>query len=354
MLIKRILLVSVAILLVGAFVLAGCAKPATAPTSQEPIELKFAYWFPPVSPPGSRAIEPWGDVIEKATNGRVKITFYGGETLGKAPDHYDLCLKRTADITAIDPSFTPGVFPLCEAITLPMQFPSSEVAAEVWWDLMEKYMAKAECSKVKVLWVYPTATFQMMTRTKQVRTLEDLKGMKFSATSPMLAKTTEALGAVPVVMAEPDIYTSLERGLIDGRWCDWECAWTWKAYEVTKYRTDNIGLGVNTNIVVMNLDSWNSLPPDIQKIIDENTGFDKSRSCGAMFEALPDEFLPKLLDYDQKAGNPEIYSLPESERERWVEAVGPVCDDWANDMEAKGLPGKQVLEDLRSLVKKYS
>jgi hypothetical protein len=53
-------------------------------------------------------------------------------------------------------------------------------------------------------------------------------------------------------------------------------------------------------------------------------------------------------------GNPPIYELPKGELERWTSAVQPVYDKWTAKMEAKGLPGKAILEDARRLVKKYS
>lgn len=347
---KKIFLVSLAIVLVSGLVFWSSAIAAP----QEPIKLKFAYWPPPVCPPAVRILHPWGERIEERTNGRVKVTFYPAEALGKAPDHYDLCLKGTADIVWIDPNFTPGVFPLIGVIALPMQFPKSEVAGAVFWELMEKYMADTEFKKVKVLWVYPTGLFQLWTRKKQVRKLEDLKGMKLSCTSDVLVKITKALGAVPVFMPEPDIYTSLERGLLDGRWHEWEGGWTWKAHEVTKYRTANVDLGTNTNVIMMNLDSWNKLPRDIQKIVDECSGLKYSQYSGKVWDETNVEFLPKIIDYDKKAGNPEIYYISDSERARWKEAVTPVYDEWVNEMEAKGLPGKAILKDLRALVKKYS
>ena len=220
--------------------------------------------------------------------------------------------------------------------------------------MMDKYMADTEFSKVKVLWVYPTGLFQLWTREKQVKTLADIDGLKLACTSTVLTKITEALGGVPVFMPEPDIYTSLERGMLDGRWHEWEGGWTWKAHEVTKYRTANVDLATNTNVIIMNLDAWNSLPPDIQKILDEASGLEYSMYSGGVWDATNEEFLPIVMDYDKKAGNPPIYYLPDDERARWKEAITPVYDEWVNEMEAEGLPGKAIFEDVLAAVKKHS
>ena len=343
-------LVLLGLVCMGFMIHSGYARASSA----KPINLKFAYWPPPVSTPPKMVFEPWAKKVEQRTNGRVKITFYGGEALGKAPDHYDLALRGTADISWIDPNFTPGAFPLVESIALPMEFPSSEVASAVFWELMKKYMMNTSFKKVKVLFVHTTGLFQLFSRKKQVRKLEDLKGMKLAATSPTLSKIIKALGGVPVFMPEPDIYTSLERGLLDGRWQEWEGAWVFKMPEVTKYRTANVNLATNTCMAIMNLDAWNKLPKDIQKIFDETTGLELSRFAGATFDKQCEKFLEIIKDYDKKAGKAPIYYLPDSERARWVKAISGVAGAWAKEKESKGLPANAVVKDLRDAVKRYS
>ena len=136
---------------------------------------------------------------------------------------------------------------------------------------------------------------------------------------------------------------------------EWEGAFVWKFYEVTKYRTDIAqGLSVAQFVVSMNWDTWNSLPPDVQKIFEELTGPNMSKSCGETVDGVNMGLLGFIKEYDQKVGNPEIYNLPEDEFQRWKEAVVPVYDMWMADMEAKGLPGRAILEDVQHLVEKYS
>ncbi len=376
---KKLFLIPLIIILVGAFLFGACAKPAPAPAPapppkpapapapapaptpapapapapEKPMQLKFSDFTPPAAKMARRVFGPWAKEIEELTNGRVKVTLYSGGVLGGLSQQYELALTGTADIACMDASNIPGVFPRADVITLPLFWKSNEVASRVYWDLMQKYMVDTEFKDVKVIWVHNTGARQVFTNKKQVQTLEDWKGLKIASQSPIQTEVIKALGAVPVFMTQADIYTALERGMIDGELFSWDGAAAFRIPEVTKYRTGNVDLTTGPLDIVMNRDVWNSLPPDIQKIIDEK-GPEWSRRFGASFDQFDLESIQDFIDYDKKAGNPPIYYLPESERARWVQAVQPVIDAWVAEMEAKGIPGKAMVADLRALLEKYS
>ena len=219
--------------------------------------------------------------------------------------------------------------------------------------MMEKYALDTELKDVKLLWFIPVAPGQLITTTKHVRTLEDLKGMKLAVSAGPEVTVFTALGVAPVYLPVPEVYTSLERGLADGAIDNWEKAFVFKTYEVTKYRTA-IDIWVPEMPMLMNLDVWNRLPPDIQEVIDETTGFQFTVRCGAIFDEVDAMFRGIIAEYDREVGNPEIYDLPAEERARWVEATAPVYEEWAKDMEAKGVPGEEILDYIYSLLKQYA
>ncbi len=361
----QILAIVISLILVTLLLATACAKPAPAPAPAptpapapaQPIELKFASYAPP--PPGggsitNKMITPWGQKIGELTKGRVKITFYLGESLAKAAGLYEAVLAGTADIVWVDPGFTPGVFLREEVMALGMFFTSAEVGGAACWELIQKYMKDTDFKKVKILWVTAMHPSQVITKPKPVKTLEDLKGMKFAAQGPAVARVIGALGAAPVVMPQPEIYNALDRGLVDGNFNNLESYVVFKTVEVAKYLTVDLDLMANKTVTMMNLDSWNKLPPDIQKIIEENSGLEFSRHCGAIHDEQMKIDLALILDYYKKAGNPPPYNLPESERARWVQAVQPIIEAWVAEKEAKGIPGKAIAEDFRALIKKYS
>jgi TRAP-type C4-dicarboxylate transport system substrate-binding protein len=366
---KRSFLVLITVLLLGVLIVTGCtaapSTPSTTPTptptptptqapSTQTFELKFAYWIPPVIPIAKLGYDAWGNEIENATGGRVKIKFFGGGAMGAPADHYKLCTSGTADIVNFVPEFTPGVFPLTSSYALPMMFPSSEVAAAAFWQFHQKYTTKTEMKGVKLLAVSPTAPMQLLTNKVQVKTLADLKGLKLAVTAPVQTKIVEKLGGTPVFMPEGDVYTSLERGMVDGRLHQWDGAVSWKGMEVTKYRTGDANLALDIMHIAMNLDTWNKLPADLQNIITGASGLLWSRHLGMVFDRANNTYLSVVQEYDKKKGNPDIYWLPGDERQKWIAAISPYYDEWIKDMDSKGLQGKAVVEDLKAWVAQYT
>ena len=94
--------------------------------------------------------------------------------------------------------------------------------------------------------------------------------------------------------------------------------------------------------------------PEVQKILDECSGAYWSKHSGEVMDDANMAAFKEMLEYDKKVGNPETYSMPQEEFQRWEEAVKPVSEAWIAETEAKGLPAKSVYEDVLRLIEKYS
>ena len=143
---KRFIFITLAILLVSAFIFAGCAQqapaptpsPAPAPAPVKPIELKYADFVPPQDA-FNQAAEAWGKALEAATNGRIKVTYFHAESLVKMPDLLDATGAGTCDIAMIDASLTPARLPITDILALPMLFKNASQAAQSFYALYTKY-----------------------------------------------------------------------------------------------------------------------------------------------------------------------------------------------------------------------
>ena len=136
--------------------------------------------------------------------------------------------------------------------------------------VFDKYF-KSEFKDVKILWfwVHPPGHFHLAK--KQVKVLEDLAGLKIRAATPMLTNMVKTLGAIPVSIPAPDTYTALERGTVDGTIFPWEAISSFKIAEVLKYHVAS-GLYVAPLFTLMNQKKYDSLPPDLRKVIDDLSG----------------------------------------------------------------------------------
>ena len=208
----------------------------------------------------------WGDEIEKRTKGRVKITLFAGGTLTPAPAIYDGVVKGISDIGMSFTGFTKGRFPLMEVIDLPLVYKNGLAATRLINELYEKFKPK-EFDDVKIMYLHAHGPGFIHTR-RPVNKLEDLKGMKIRSTG-VSAKLITALGGTPVAMPMGEAYDAINRGVTDGTVAPYEALEQWKLGEVIKYTVETYACSYSAGaFVVMNKNRWNSLPPDIQKIIE--------------------------------------------------------------------------------------
>jgi len=375
---RKVIWLLVSMLLVVALVTGvfGCAAPAEpgapakpaapeapkpgAPTEPAPaapkevIRLKFADWDPAVSVFCQAYREPWVRLIERETGGRVVIDVYGAETLVKRNDLYDALLTGISDICLVGPPNTPGRFPLVEVSHLPFLFRSSLICGLAMWEANEKGLFQDEMKGVKLLGFRPNDVYNIVHRTKYIKTVEDWKGQKCAVTGWVQNQMVQLMGAVPVDLGPAETYDALAKGMIDMRLLEWEGQFIWRTYEVSKYRTDlaDIMIGAST-LYAMSWDTYNSLPKDIQAVFDKYSGVWMTELTSSNMDR--ENYWRRIMieEHDKKVGNPEFYMLPNEERQRWIETLTPLYDDYIGDLEAKKLPARACFEGLKELSAKY-
>ena len=315
----------------GLFCLAGVASAA-----DKTITLKVASFMAPNHVQHKKVIEPWGKKLSELTGGKVKVVIFPASALGKPPEHYDLAAKGIADLSFPILAYSPGRFKLTSVFELPFMNTTAEATSVALWKVYEKYL-KDEFKDAKVLWLFQHGPSNIFTTKKPVKHLSDLKGMKIRCSNPFVNESFKTIGATPVFMPVPSVYTALERGVIDGTAISYEGLVAFKQEDVTKYATD-VHLYALNMAIVMNKKKYNSLPPDVKKAIDETTGLEMCRLAGKMFDEV--ELLNK--EKSVKKGM-KVFQLPEAEHTAWKKDSQKTWNQWAQAMEKKGLPGEEVL-----------
>lgn len=318
------------------------------PAAAETIELRFAHAFSPKHTMQRFVFEPWAKQINELTKGKVKVVFYPGGALGKAKDLYSVAEKGIADIIYTVSDYTPGRFPLTAVFELPFMGKSATDFGRTFWTIYEKYPAmQKEYSKVKPLALFAHPPGSFFTTKKPIRKLSDLKGMKFRTSSPFVTKALKEFGAAPVSMPVTEIYTALERGVVDGTVLPYEAIFVFKMGDLVKYATEKSDFYTMTQVVLMNKRKFDSLPKDVQKIINETTGMAMSLSCGKVFDKAEASLRKKILD----KGGVEPIVLPEEELAKLRALSDPIRKAWVKEMKAKGLPGQEILDEATKLLK---
>jgi len=351
---KRVFLIPLMLVLAGALIFPGCARPAPTPSPGkaplEVIELKLAHHNSPTAPIAVNGLNIYARMIEEATNHRVTVTLYPAQTLCKGADTYEAVTRGIAEIGWAYEGFFAGRFPLSSVMWLPcMGVPSSVIGGRILMDLYYKFpQLQAEYPGVKVLFLDSQTPAFVATSKKPVRTLEDLRGLKLRITGAGPTEFMVAQGVSPVSVGPGDMYTNMQKGVIDGYAIDWEGLDGYKMYDVTRYVT-NCKWYVSPFFLVMNLDKWNSLPPDIQKAIDSVSGYVGARIIDKSQDDAEAPVRKKLADLGIEVIEPTPQELA-----RWTEAAKPLRDKWIAEMEGKGLPGKAVYNEFVRLIGEYT
>jgi TRAP-type C4-dicarboxylate transport system substrate-binding protein len=336
---------SVLKVLVLAMFLSVLVIPFQGHAQEKVITLKVANWFP-VAHKQTPLLESWGKDLEKRTNGRVKVNYYPAGTLVPAPQSYDAVTKGISDVGNHVLGYTVGRFPLTEVLDLPLGYPNNTVPTKLANAFYDKFKPK-EFNDVKVLWFHAQAPGIVHTKTKPITKLEDLKGMKMR-TYGSNAKLMSLLGGTPVAMPMTDVYDALSRGVAEGLMCAYEATEGFRFGDQLKYSTENYATSYSAVFaIVMNKDKWNSLPPDIQKIIDT-----MSKEYIEKYAAMWDDIEISGKAYLVKRGN-KINTLSKEEEAKWVEKAQPIFDEYVKKMKEKGLPGDEALKFARDYLKPY-
>jgi TRAP-type transport system periplasmic protein len=360
---KRLVYVLLVTLLVGIIALSGCsaektssAATATTQASGKTIELRFATFIPPTDV-YAVTLGEWAKELEQKTNGRVKVTFYHGQSLLKVPEILDGVASGTADMAFMFAGAYPDRLPLSQIMGLPtMTFANSAQASQTWWALHNKYsQMQEEYTKagVKALWFQMPGPNQLEGNVK-IESLKDLNGVKIAVDVREELEAFKLLGAVPVIVAGGDKYISLQTNVVSASTQNFNGSKTWKTFEVTKYVTENVDISYRNCPTIINLKTYNSFPADIKKIFDElSDGAAMTKRAALAYDQSNTQCRTEVEAYHVKAGQPAIFKLPDSEKTKWREMIQPVIDSWVNGVEAKGLPGKAMLADLPTLAQKY-
>jgi TRAP-type transport system periplasmic protein len=309
------------------------------------ITLRYSTMWPPTHPQGILA-KLWCTDIEKATNERVKILIYLGGTLVSPQQTYDSVVKGVVDIGYIVPGYTMGKFPLTDVTAYPLGMSTGVMASKIGFEYFFKFKP-AEFEDVKVFYLAANGPGIIHTR-KPVQKLEDLKGVKIRALGP-LATFISALGALPVAMPMGETYDAISRGVVDGLYAPYQVLVDYKLGEVVKYSIENFGSSYSSiGMVVMNKEKWNSVPPDVQAIMDRI-----SQGYVEKMGKLGDDSDKEGVEFAVKKGVKVIKLSPDEDR-RWAEKTEPLFAEYIKNMKEKNLPGEEVIKFYRERIKAYN
>jgi len=315
----------------------------TSTVYAKPITLTYSNFFPPKHVQSILG-QQWCDEVKKRTDGKIVVQYYPGQTLTKAKQVYDGVVTGLSDVGMCLFAYTKGRFPVIEAVDLPVGYTSGVQATKVVNDVYNEFKPK-ELTDTKVMYLHAHGAGLLHTKGVAVKSMEDFKGLKFRGHGTS-AQVIKALGGTPVSLPMPELYQSLQKGIVQGALYPIEVNKGWRMGEVTDFLTMSQSIAYTSSFyVVMNNNKWNKIPADLQKIITQinkewivkhGLAWDESDRIG--------------LEYFKSLGH-EVIELSDAESSRWKKTIAPVIDDYISKMDKKGFDGKKIVEYVKTSLK---
>lgn len=271
------------------------------------------------------APEEFKELVEECTNGRVKINIYPASQLGSAREMMEQVSMGALDITVADASDWASTFNMPElgVFNLPFLSKDLESQTEIIRTIVPEEVPKMlKDSSLHLLMAYSNGIRQPLTQTKPITCLEDIKGIKIRTPETKLyVDLWNALGASTVTSAWSEAYTLLQQGVADAVEADDVGLVSQNLQEVGKYMS-NIGHLGQAYLVLINEEKWNSIPVDLQQIIEECAQENMEKQLTDR-QALGEEAMKTIED-----AGVEINDISTEERQRMRDKCQPIYDEY--------------------------
>lgn len=237
--------------------------------NQEPIKIRLGHVCQ-TEHPYHYASQHFADLVKEKSNGRIEITIYPAAQLGGDRDMTEQVQNGTLDMGLITASVIGGFNPLLDATQLPFLIDSYDTLDKaIPTKESDALLAGLDDMGVKGLAIVDSGLRYVVMKDAPIKSMADLKGKKIRVSeAPVLLDIFKAMGASPTPMPYGEIYSGLQTGVLDGIEMDLTALVVEKHYEVAKYVTET-GHYTWPVALIMNLDAWNQLSPEDQKIMQE-------------------------------------------------------------------------------------
>ncbi len=202
----------------------------------------------------------FADLVAKESKGELTVKFLGGPETFPTFESIEVLRKGVIDLLNTDATFYTKALP-AGFTGLISELSPAEERKSGYYDAMNSLHQKT----VNAFYLGKTTNFQFVFAFKKPVNKPDLTGMKIRGL-PFNLNLIKALGGSPIIIAPPELYSALEKGVVDGYGWPQIGHIERKFHEIVKYQIDHPYYKVAVRLL-MNLDTWKKLPPHLQKIV---------------------------------------------------------------------------------------
>jgi len=296
------------------------------------VTLKLGHIADPQNPYAQGA-QKFADLVAEKSGGTIKVEVYPSSQLGNQRDLVEGLTLGTLDLTMTSTAVLGNFHPQIAVFDLPFIFRDREHAFEALDTVGMEIAKDLEEKGMKVLAFYENGVRNMTNNIRPIRVPEDMKGLKIRVMEqPIYIAMMKALGANPTPMAFGELFTALQKGVVDGQENPAAHIYTKRFFEVQKY----ISLTEHTysaEPLVVSMITWNKLTPEQQTIIQEAA----EEACDWQRQ-LAIDLENGYWDKIRESGKSEI--ITDVDKEAFREATAPVWKDFEDQV------GKENIEAI--------
>ena len=326
-----------------ALTLAGVCV-AGAATAEE-MTLKFTHVYPANHYMWINSGKFMLDMITEKTGGDITFEVYPAGQLGK--DNIGNLNSGLADMSFISTSLEVKNIPLSSVLELPGAYRTPCEGASMMASMMGEGAILDELelqrNELKFLSSAMFPQYAIISADKQVKTGDDLAGLKIRAGGAAITQTFGLLDAVPIQVPGSELFDALKRGTLDAAFFPEIAVPAYDLQNVVKYSLRDVQLGAASTFIAISDSAWEKLT-DEQKAIFREAGAAAQTNFCEWITAETDNVRQMMIE----SGVEEI-DMAAEDREAMHARITSVTTDWVQDLESAGKPAQQVLEAMNAL-----
>jgi TRAP-type C4-dicarboxylate transport system substrate-binding protein len=305
---------------------------------KKPVTLRLVTSVPAGSPPMADMLTNLSNNFNKRTNGEYIIEVYYGGALAKLPEYYDAIMFGTVEMAVAPPGVFANMDPRLGAFETPFLLQTHDAAIDAAQHFLPLYdKVLQEKFNAKGLMLFSDDGFHILS-SKPIEKLEDFKGLMVGAVNPTAASLIKDLGGSPVTIMWNQLFESLQKRVIDATTQIYHGMVVTNTADVCKYVTVCYAFMAIQGISI-NLDVWKKMPPNIQKILQE-----EADSCASFVYESYKKIKEQDLNSIKKKGV-NIYVLPKTERDRWIKATEASREKRLSKLGSYGADVKKIADE---------
>lgn len=322
--------------------LAGALFTAGAATAQDIQSRNFKVAFVQNNDhPHGIGVKKFGELLEEKSGGKMKARGFGGGQLGGDAQVISSLQGGVLDMTLVSPGLLTGLVKEFSVFDLPFFFNDyREVDAVMDGPVGTRLLEKLPEKGLIGLGYWDHGFRNLSTAKRPINKMEDIEGLKVRVIQiPIFIDTFAALGANPVPLPFPELYTALETGTVDGQENPFASIETSKFYEVQKFAATT-GHVYNPLVAIFSKRVWDKLSEDERRIVQE-----AATEAGLYERQVSRDANQKSMQTLREAGM-QITELPASEIDRMRQKVKPVTDKYVQSI------GPELVQEMQAEVQK--